>query len=73
MIVTDLRDVRITVTRSETVNFKLEHVQRPSFAGEWVTRRCAQLSHGGGRGAIDTPGGGRGGGLGLGPSADQCL
>jgi hypothetical protein len=64
-------DVRMTVTRSDTVNFRLERVQRPSFAGEWTLDAGASSANGGGRGAVDTPGGGRGGGLGLGPSAES--
>lgn len=71
MIVTDLDDVRMTVTRSDTVNFRLERVQRPSFAGEWTLDVAGSSASGGGQGQVDTAGGGRGGGLGLGPSAES--
>jgi hypothetical protein len=45
--------------------------QRPSFAGAWALDVARSSSTGGGRGQVDTPGGGRGGGLGLGPSAES--
>jgi len=70
MIVTDVHEVSMTLSRSETVNFTLEHVQRPSFHGAWTLDASRSSATGGGRGAVDTPGGGRGGGLGLGPSAE---
>ena len=73
MIVTELDDVRITVSKSEIVNFKLEQVRRPSFAGTWTLDATRSAAAGGGRGAVDTPGGGRGGGLGLGPSAESLF
>ena len=45
----------------------------PTFAGEWKLEPERSSSTGGGRGVVDTPGGGRGGGLGLGPSPDALL
>jgi hypothetical protein len=45
-------------------------VQRASFAGEWTLDGAGSSATGGGRGQVDTVGGGRGGGLGLGPSAE---
>jgi hypothetical protein len=51
----------------------LERVQRPSLEGEWTLDVSRSSATGGGRGQVDTPGGGRGGGLGLGPSAESLL
>ena len=45
----------------------------PSFAGEWKLEPVRSSSTGGGRGVVDTPGGGRGGGLGLGPAPDALV
>ena len=45
----------------------------PSFAGEWKLEPERSASTGGARGVVDTPGGGRGGGLGLGPSPDALV
>ena len=71
MIVTELHEVQVQLGRNDVVNFKLERTQRPSFHGEWTLDAARSSATGGGRGAVDTPGGGRGGGLGLGPSADS--
>jgi hypothetical protein len=45
----------------------------PNFAGTWVLDPSAGAAVGGRQGAVDTAGGGRGGGLGLGPSADSLV
>ena len=51
---------------------RLEPVLRPSFeAGNWTLDVARSSATGGGRGQVDTVGGGRGGGLGLGPSAES--
>jgi len=71
MIVTELHEVQMKVGRNDVLNFRLERTQRPSFHGEWALDGARSSATGGGRGAVDTPGGGRGGGLGLGPSAES--
>lgn len=47
--------------------------QPPSFIGKWQLDAAASTASGGGRGVVDTAGGGRGGGLGLGPSAEALI